>query len=100
MYTDLLYSLSGDNLLTAVAVSVTSGMVASHHRVIVIKSSNQSSNSRPSLSYHVLGNEGFNQSLLYSNTASIAVGEVHGEELKEELREEWLVRLNEVGIPT
>lgn len=69
--------ITGDNLLTAVAVSVTSGMVASHHRVIVIKSSNQSSNSRPSLSYHVLGNEGFNQSLLYSNTASIAVGEVH-----------------------
>ena len=64
-------------------MSIDSGMVASHHHVIVIKASKKSSNGSPSLSYHVIGSEGINQSLFLASTGT--VGEVNSKKLGEEL---------------
>ena len=64
---------AGDNLLTAVAVAGNCGMVASHHRVIVIKAKKGGGVASPTLSYHLLGTDGVNQSLLCASTSSVEV---------------------------
>ena len=66
----------GDNLLTAVAVAGSSGMVDSHHRVIVIKASSKTvgvamGGHCPALSYHVLGSDGVSPELLCASTSSV-----------------------------
>ena len=62
-------SLSGDNLLTAVAVARTCDMIDQKHRTILIKSVN--SQQHPSLSYHVLGTEEINPKLWNINESTL-----------------------------
>ncbi len=64
----------GDNLLTAVAVAGNCGMIGSHHRTIVIKANRPVNNQpRPSISYHVLGSEGVNPTLLCGSMSSVDI---------------------------
>ena len=61
--------LLGDNLFTAIAVSRMCNMVASDHRVIVLKASyGDQSDAAPAISYHLLEEQGNNQSMLCAST--------------------------------
>ena len=71
----------GDNLLTAIAVAGSSGMVGYRHRVIVIKANKNVNEDRPVLRYHVLGSEGVDQTLLCASTSS--VGEIKTDILRD-----------------
>ena len=55
-------------MLTAIAISRTSGMVASHHHVIIIKATPTSNGSPPNLSYHLFGDKDIDHSALSAST--------------------------------
>lgn len=56
----------GDNLFTAIAVSKICNMVSSHHRMIVVKASQENSGP-PVFRYHLLEKDS-NQAMLYDST--------------------------------
>ena len=58
-------------MLTAIAISRTSGMVASHHRIIIIKATPTSNGSLPNLSYHLFDNDNDHSALCASTTDDI-----------------------------
>ena len=55
-------------MLTAIAISRTSGMVAFHHHIIIIKATPTSNGSLPNLSYHLFDNDDIDHSALCSST--------------------------------
>ena len=61
--------ITGDNLLTGVAVARMSGMVAEDHHVVLVQAECKNPDRvgrSPSLSYHVLGGGDMEQSLMSS----------------------------------